>query len=281
MDIVDIPDQLNFLDILKNQLSPKDIVSVLLPSRGRPELLARSIQSLLDNADSLDNIEVLVAIDEDDDASFKMVKEADFPRCRCYIVPPMGYNNLNSYVNFLASHSNGKWLFFWNDDAIMQSKAWDKEILKHNKFRVLRVKEQSGHPYSIFPIVPREWFTMFGNVSLHAATDAWVSQIAYMCDIMETINVTCEHDRFDLTGNNNDETYKNRPQMDQDPDDPKDLNSNENVRIKHLYSVRIMNLLSVANDGNDWFLGYLKGENKLWEKQQENDPHNLTRIFDE
>jgi hypothetical protein len=61
------------------------------------------------------------------------------------------------------------------------------------------------HPYSIFPIVPKEWYNLIGHLSLHQLNDAWLSQIAWMLDIVKQIPVEVLHDRADLTGNNKDE----------------------------------------------------------------------------
>ena len=47
------------------------MISVLLPSRGHPDLLKRSVASLLDHASAVEMVEVLVAADEDDPETVK------------------------------------------------------------------------------------------------------------------------------------------------------------------------------------------------------------------
>ena len=76
--------------------------------------------------------------------------------------------------------------------------------------KLLRVQEQTKHPYSIFPIIPWDWFRCLDHLSLHGQNDAWVSEIAYLLDIMQDVPIKVLHDRADITGNNNDEIFKSR-----------------------------------------------------------------------
>jgi hypothetical protein len=69
---------------------------------------------------------------------------------------PMGYGRLNEYINELAKNSSADWLFFWNDDAVMETQGWDEKITEHTgEFKLLAVHTHHDHPYSIFPIVPK------------------------------------------------------------------------------------------------------------------------------
>ena len=78
------------------------------------------------------------------------------------------------------------------------------------EFKLLKIHVHREHPYSIFPIVPREWYELFGFFSRHQMIDAELSQIAYMLDIMKIVEIYVTHDRHDLTGNNNDLTFQNK-----------------------------------------------------------------------
>ena len=62
-----------------------------------------------------------------------------------------------------------------------------------------------------------------GHLSQNAQNDAWLSHIAYMLDIFERVDFEFIHDRADITGNNNDETFQNRKYMEGNPNDPKDF----------------------------------------------------------
>ncbi len=81
-------------------------------------------------------------------------------------------------MNELALNSDASWLVFWNDDAVMETQDWDKEIIKHEgEFKLLAFHTHHDHPYSIFPIVPRKWLDLLGYLSPHQISDAWLSQM--------------------------------------------------------------------------------------------------------
>jgi len=145
--------------------------------------------------------------------------------CRANIFKPLGYENLHVYVNTLAGSASGDWLFFWNDDGVMVTDGWDEVIRRYTgQFKLLAPHDNhNGHPYAIFPIVPRDWFMLLDHLSQNAQNDAWLSHIAYMLDIFERIDVEFIHDRADITGNNNDPTFQNRKYMEGNPSDPKDF----------------------------------------------------------
>ena len=263
---------------------PTKRISVLLPTRGRGELSFKSLKTLWDNAETNDGIEYLIAVDDDDLESVEYYDKTIVPYTkeqgidlRVWSVKRLGYKKLNEYLNFLGNKSNGHYIMFWNDDAIMKTESWDKEIDQYrDKFRVLRMPDQSQHPYSLFPIVPRKWMSLLGTISPQAMSDAWISQIAYLCNIMVNIPVSVIHDRFDLTGNNNDETYRNRPQTDVNREDPMDLNSEQMVLKRYTDCAKIMWYLDEIGDGNDHFEQSLQGNTDPWKYQKLNDPNKLT-----
>jgi hypothetical protein len=54
-------------------------------------------------------------------------------------------------------------------------------------------------------------------ISPHSVQDGWLSQQAYMLDIWERIPVWVLHDRADITGNNNDATFRERASLEGRP----------------------------------------------------------------
>ena len=259
-------------------------ISVLLPTRGRAELSFKSLKTLWDTVSDKTDVEYLIALDDDDQTSIDYYESTAIPymeengiEYQVHVVPRWGYAQLNTYINYLGQQASGRWIMFWNDDAIMESKDWDLEIEKHTgKFRVLRMPDQSEHPYSIFPIVPHEWKVLLGDLSPQQMTDAWVSQIAYLCNIMVNIPVKVTHDRFDLTGNNNDETFNNRPQFEGNPSDPRDLNSPEMTNRRYQDAARIMWYLKTIDDYNDHFEKAITGKEDTWKYLKANDPNGQT-----
>jgi hypothetical protein len=270
-------------------MTQKHKISILLPSRGRIEALEKSLTSLLDTANDAKNIEILLALDRDDTAVIDFSKTTLKNRLRneyqCGLVivtfNPIGYIRLNEYLNVLANISQGDWLMFYNDDAVMETQGWDTEILKHTgKFSVLRTETTNQHPYAIFPIVPRQWIEVNGHLSPHQINDAWISHIAYLLDIMVNIPVLIKHDRFDLTGNNFDNTYKNRPMLEGNPNDPKDFN-HITWREKRLEEASKFchYIEKTENRICSWFRDGIAGKIDIWEKMYQADVKNrLTKI---
>ena len=116
-----------------------EIISVLLPTRGRTEVLRKSLKSLVEKATKPERIEILFGIDEDDTDTLDYIKDVisvDLKELgiesRASIFKPLGYENLHIYVNTLAGNAQGEWLFFWNDDCLMVSEGWDEVIDQYN-----------------------------------------------------------------------------------------------------------------------------------------------------
>ena len=171
-------------------------ISILLPTRGRKQQLLTSVQSSLNRASGIEHIEILFAVDNDDHEGLEYFVKEVSPYIesakihnQILVCPSWGYEKLHFYLNELAAHAQGQWLFFWNDDAVMQTDHWDLEIAKYDgQFKLLSVITHNEHPYSIFPIVPRQWYEVLGYLSQHSLNDAWLSQIAYMLDIFAQIS---------------------------------------------------------------------------------------------
>lgn len=207
-------------------------ISILLPTRGRTDILKRSVKSLLDTADDPSTIEFLLAFDNDDAESSKYFIENIAPDLdavssvyHVYEFEPIGYANLHQYLNKLGKYAKAPWWVFWNDDAVMKDNSWDTVISSHgDKFCIQSFETHNMHPYSIFPIVPRTWFEQLGYLSQHQLNDAYISQIGWLLDIMIRIPIKVDHERFDLTGKNQDDTYKNRTVFEGNMHDPRDFN---------------------------------------------------------
>lgn len=257
-------------------------ISLLLPTRGRTTALRRSILSTINYADNIDSFQIMIGFDNDDkDTIDYFVKELQpeldelGANYQAHVFEPMGYIRLNEYVNGLAKHSNADWLVFWNDDAVMETAGWDTVIAGHTgEFKVLAFHTHNDHPYSIFPIVPKEWFELFGYLSPHQISDAWISQQAYCLDIWQRIEVDVTHDRFDLTGNNKDEIFEKRPMLEGNPSDPRDFHN----KIWHTRRVEDLKKLAAYMESIGLSIEFVKaifsGKQDPWEKLKANDVNN-------
>lgn len=257
-------------------------ISILLPTRGRAQALMSSIQSLYTLAEDFDSIEVLFGVDNDDVVGMENMLHNVCPwieqnniKHKIVVFEPQGYNNLHRYVNGLAENSQGSWLFFWNDDAVMKTTAWDARIRERTgEFKLLSVYTHNDHPYSIFPILPREWFEILGHISQHSSNDAYVSQMAYYLDIFERIDVHCDHNRYDITGINNDATYQQRRIMEGDPSQPGDLNHPDMVKLRTDDVAKLATWMQDQGLDLTFFVDAWEGRQDPWIKMRANDTNN-------
>lgn len=255
------------------------VISILLPTRGRREVLKTSLEGLINKAAIPGRVELLLGIDEDDQGIQEFLKSEITPmlkdlgvECRASVFKPLGYENLHQYVNHLASISSGEWLFFWNDDGVMITQDWDNVIDSYTgEFKLLAPKDNhNGHPYAIFPIVPKDWFILMGHLSMNAQNDAWLSHIAYMLDIFERIDVEFVHDRADMTGNNDDETFKNRKYMEGNPSDPRDFGHPDMQKARVQTVQKIAWFLEKIGKKSIWWENVLAGKQDPFEKMKQN-----------
>lgn len=257
-------------------------IALLLPTRGRTDALEHSILSVVNTADNVDSFQVLIGFDRDDTETIDYFKQTLQPKLdelgvnyQARIFEPLGYIRLNEYVNSLAKSADADWLVFWNDDAVMETPGWDTVIAKHTgEFKILAFHTHRDHPYSIFPIVPREWLELFGYLSPHQISDAWISQQAYVMDIWERIDVHVTHDRYDLTGNNKDSIFETRPMLEGNPEDPRDFHHANwhRKRIADLH--RLASYMKSRGLNTDFFQGVFTGKQDPWEKLKVNDINN-------
>tara|TARA_E500000331_G_C16854912_1_gene539439 strand:+ start:208 stop:606 length:399 start_codon:yes stop_codon:yes gene_type:complete len=127
------------------QLEATKNISVCMATRGRPELAFDSMRSMIYLAHDIDEIEFCVAIDNDDTKTLDYFNNTVVPwfEEKEYDLTVMsfdrlGYAKLNEYISHLASNCHGAWIITWNDDAVMESRDWDKEIASYTgQFKLL------------------------------------------------------------------------------------------------------------------------------------------------
>jgi hypothetical protein len=269
-------------------MNPEYDIAVLLPTRGRTTTLGRSIHSVINLADSPERLQLMFAFDNDDTLGIEYFTTELQPwldeRGIDYTAMQMqrqGYHRLNVYNNILAKQADAHWFMCWNDDAVMETQGWDTEIMKYQgQFKLLAVHTHRDHPYSIFPIVPRKWYELLGYLSPHSVGDAWLSQQAYMLDIWERIPVWALHDRADITGNNDDDTYKERAQLEGRPMDENDFHSVQQMELRHQDCAKLATYMHEQGLSTEFFQNIFKGTQDPWEKLAKNDVNNQMVQFD-
>jgi hypothetical protein len=262
-------------------------IAVLLATHKRTDALNRSLFSLIDQAQDLDTIQFLFAIDEDDHIGMNYFLEHIQPvldqrniNYEAIAFEPLGYMGLNRYYNTLAENANANWLWVWCDDAICTTPNWDQRIREcTGEFRLLKVHTHNEHPYSIFPIYPAEWHETLGYLSRHQLIDAECSQIAYFLDVMKIIEIDVTHDRADLTGNNADENANKKKYLEGNPNDPRDLYHETFKLQKFLDADRLQVYMKSQGLDTSWWDGVKTGKNDPFQLMKKNDPNGQTSRY--
>lgn len=192
-------------------------VSVLFPTRNRYEMFVKSISSLIENCNNVNNIEILLGVDYDDVETTEKISKfiSDKNYIKLYYYERQRYRGLHHYINDLVKKTTDGSLMLWNDDAIMTSINWDTEILNlhDDNFIVINPKVINMEQYSrndtiLFPIIPKKWIEITESWSPTPGLDSWIDVLSKKLGITQsTGNISILHDRFDISGNNRDKTY--------------------------------------------------------------------------
>lgn len=105
----------------KRRMEAADLISVLIPERGRPEMLERCICSLIDKAGGDDRYEIIVAID-DDDPAWRDRRPFDHTRTR-YLRRPRPAT-LGVKLNDMAREARGGLILWLANDQEMVTRDW-------------------------------------------------------------------------------------------------------------------------------------------------------------
>lgn len=150
--------------------------SIIFPTRERPDLLYRMLDSVEENTTDISKVEVLIAIDEDDhtDFDYASLKKELRPWLKVFRVV-RSLNFSKDYYNFLARQSTGRWIITANDDCRMETLGWDilaYDILKDKSGVIYGWIEDGlgkfrahGHGnYCCFPLQGRVGYEALGYI---------------------------------------------------------------------------------------------------------------------
>ena len=140
------------------------LISVLLPTRGRPQLVRRFLESLLATAEDPDGVEIVLYLDEDD-ASADLIGELA-ANVRRVVGPRVTMGAANSAC---LRHASGDILLLANDDIVVTTQGWD------TRFRACHARFADGvylawpndgfasYRISTFPILARRTCELLGD----------------------------------------------------------------------------------------------------------------------
>jgi len=103
-------------------------ISMLLPTRNRPELLKQFLDSVVKTSRYLSEIEIVLYIDDDDQST----QELDYKELN--IIRLVGPRlSMGEYNHACLYHSNGKIIILVNDDVIIETRYWDDQVKNADK----------------------------------------------------------------------------------------------------------------------------------------------------
>jgi len=147
------------------------MISVVLPSRERPQLAKEAIESFGGHK----GFEFIVAIDDDDTSDYSEVKKI----AKVLVMPRAGYRHLEKYMNAMAKVSKGDWIMNFNDDAKLESSPEDLydtvDEFAHTQPIVLNPWKELDN---LFPIISRKFYEIVGHFSLNTHVDSWVQEVS-------------------------------------------------------------------------------------------------------
>lgn len=267
-------------------MTNKYSIAVLLPSRSRTDALTASVASIVNLANDISRIQLIFGFDDDDTVGLEHFSTVIQPlldehgvEYEAQAFKSMGYAGLNRYYNHLAKSASADWLFVWNDDAVMESQGWDSVIEQYTgEFKLLKVHTHNDHPYSIFPIVPRAWYELTNHLSRHQMIDAELSQIAFLLDLMQVIDVNVTHNQVELTKDESD-PLKPKLRFEGNPTNPQDFH-NPQVGAQRMRDCEtIANYMRTINLDTAWWESVKSGKQYAWQKLIELDVNNQMSQF--
>jgi ABC-type polysaccharide/polyol phosphate transport system ATPase subunit len=161
-------------------------ISLLLPTRGRSELLRRFLESVLARSERPDLVEVVVYADEDDPSSHGFKVEGLEVRTLVGPRASMGDYNMACFEG-----SRGEIVVLGNDDVVIQTRGWDRKVREMHAAMQDRVYLAypndlfKGRGLSAFPILSRAACQLLGEPFPRAYRGAFIDY--HLLDIFKRL----------------------------------------------------------------------------------------------
>ena len=196
------------------------MISILIPSRKRPENILRLKTNILDTISSLDNIELCMYIDDDDEESISALEDIS----RAISTTAVQGNQIlgSQMYNELFKLASGDIIMFAADDIIFKTKHWDAfvetrfELATEDKILFLFGEDGFQHGrIGTHGFIHRHWVEILGYVLppklASAYTDEWITELAKRVNRdLYCWDLIIEHLHPAVGKAKNDETYTKR-----------------------------------------------------------------------
>jgi len=203
------------------------LVSLLLPTRGRPALTERFLRSAAEQAERREAVEVVVYADEDDPLSH--VLDAAGLACTTIVGPRATMGTLNSAC---LARSRGEIVVLCNDDIVIRTPGWDRRLrethaaLRDGVYLAYPNDLFKGRKLCAFPMLSRAACDLLGEPFPRAYKGAFIDY--HLLDIFKRLekrgtprlvyleDVVFEHMHYRTGKSAYDDTYRTRGRFDDD-----------------------------------------------------------------
>ena len=201
----------------------KKEISIVIPSRGRPEKLLEMMNSVIDCASSPELIEFVLYLDNDETSDYEMFYK------RAVIIKD-DRAHMGKMFSACILKSSGKTIVICNDDVIVSTNKWDDIIYENlksyddNIFLMYPNDLNKGSALCTFPIFSKELFLKFPGIlpgdltliDLHLRDLFFQLKGLGINRIKYLNNVVFEHLHYTLGKSSLDETYSSRHRFEND-----------------------------------------------------------------
>ncbi len=201
---------------MEEDLKPK--ISIVLPTRGRPQGLVESLKSILSKAKFPHLIELLIKVDDDDLETLDAVQGMSEylvslkTKSRIFVLPRNdGYWNIHDWLNQMCREASGEWIFNWSDDVLMETDEWDVGVISTSGEDRKLIGMEDGVCVLVplnsdsgrrnlheFFILRKEVFDILGHLSLSPHADTWVCNVMRGAERFFLVRIYIKHDNSEV-----------------------------------------------------------------------------------
>jgi hypothetical protein len=236
--------------------------SLLCPTRERPAMALRYLESVFATAKNPEYVEVLFYVDSDDPCLRQYVELLSTrPNCKLVVGPNVGVGRA---WNVLARMSDGEYLMMANDDLVHETFDWDFKLLTSfvkipdGIFLAYCNDGINGEAHCAFPIVGRAWLEELNQFVPECYTffrhDTELFEIAKQMGISERIlyfsDILIKHYHHSVTGAE-DATMKRNRNCNQNEADKKIFESRKQYNIRRNQAHRLLWAIRMKQHYND------------------------------
>jgi glycosyltransferase involved in cell wall biosynthesis len=200
----------------KNHMKNKIDFSIIFPTRNNVKGLKRFFNSLERTTKRKDRLEVLIAVD-DDDEQLKEICEATSKYSfdiQIYLTQRTD-NFSDDYYNFLSSKANGRNIWACNDDIWIRTDGWDnliRQAIKRVGWSIYmvdvndstRFHKETNQVWPCFPMVSKEaidvmGFLFYPQIRVYPADKVIYQLFLNIVRVIECLDVEVVHDHIPET----------------------------------------------------------------------------------